>query len=589
MGGEGEGLPRTYENVNIRPPTRLGTLFHIAMVNKKLAILLAFGVVLGGLFTPVPDIDGDGVPAGIELLEGTDPLSADTDGDGYDDGEELSSNADPHKQDTDGDGLNDSREAELGTDPMKQDTDGDGLDDKQEVNIGTDPTKSDTDGDGIGDEKEYRGPTDPTKADTDGDGLDDREEMRGRTDPTKADTDGDGLDDKFELDEFQSNPVKEDTDEDGLDDEAEYEAGTDPRTRDTDNDGLSDAREVNELSTDPTKADTDGDGILDAEELELGTNPTTADTDSDGLRDSNELRNQTNALNADGDGDRLYDSWEVNGEAPDGVELPDADGRHMDMYIVVQYGPDSSGLTDSEKQKIKQSMANLPNSNVGGFRGVNVHFVRSEQVSSTPTYSGSNSMLEDRYRDLPEEEQGIYYLLLIGDVQSGSSVGAGASPGFVSIIDSDYHSRPNAAVHELLHNVAGELPEDAQCSGDAYHTCEGWLASTDSEMSPTLNEDLTDYFEQYGFKPHPPDDTPTRNENGRIWGSGSDETTDDDDTTAPPNGTETSNTTELVRSPVIDAETRSSPTGRSAVSMAPTVAPPQARLPVAGGRSVSGV
>lgn len=527
------------------------------MVNKRHAILLAFGVVLAGMFTPIPDIDGDGVAFGVELLEGTDPFSNDTDNDGYDDGEELSSNADPHEQDTDGDGLNDAREAELGTDPMRQDTDDDGLDDKQEVNIGTDPTNPDTDGDGIGDEQEFRGPTDPTKADTDGDGLDDQRELRGKTDPTKADTDGDGLDDQFEIEEFKSNPVESDTDSDGLDDKAEYEAGTNPRTEDTDGDGLSDAREVNELPTDPTKADTDEDGILDSEELEVGTDPTDPDTDQDGLNDNAEFVNQTNALNEDSDGDRLFDSWEVAGEAPGGVELPEADARHLDIYIVVQYGPDSDGLTDGEKQSVKDAMSNLPISNVGGFAGVEVHFVRSEQLSSTPTYTGSTSQIQDRYTDLPKEEQGIYHLLLLGDVQNGDSVGAGASPGFVTIIDQDYHSRSNAIVHELLHNVAGELPEGAQCRGDAYHTCDGWLASSDSQMSASLHEDVISYFEQYGFKPHPEDDTPTRDDDGSIWGTNDGETNDDstsgddDDEPGPPGGTTTGDneTSELVRSP----------------------------------------
>ena len=100
-----------------------------------------------------PDTDGGGVPDGVEVDRGTDPL------DPTDDDPEVD-------LDSDDDGLTDAEEAELGTDPFDADTDDDGLTDGEEVNdTETDPLEPDTDGGGVPDGIEVeRGtnPLDPT-------------------------------------------------------------------------------------------------------------------------------------------------------------------------------------------------------------------------------------------------------------------------------------------------------------------------------------------------------------------------------------------------------------------------------------------
>lgn len=147
---------------------------------------------------PFGDLDGDGIPNGIEdlnrngIYDGgneTDARNPDTDGDGLPDGEEDANRngivdegeTDPRVADTDGDGLSDGYEINVsGTDPLNPDTDGDGLSDGQEVNVtGTDPLNPDTDGDGLLDGDE----------DWNGDGILDPDE----TDPLRPDTDGDGI------------------------------------------------------------------------------------------------------------------------------------------------------------------------------------------------------------------------------------------------------------------------------------------------------------------------------------------------------------------------------------------------------------
>jgi arylsulfatase A-like enzyme len=77
------------------------------------------------------DLDGDGVPSGVEISPGigTDPFDADTDDDGLDDGEEI--NYAPGPDDIYSPGLD--------TNPLAADTDGDAHSDGDEVDAGYDP------------------------------------------------------------------------------------------------------------------------------------------------------------------------------------------------------------------------------------------------------------------------------------------------------------------------------------------------------------------------------------------------------------------------------------------------------------------
>ncbi|UMB59997.1 Ig-like domain-containing protein [Lutibacter sp. A80] len=96
------------------------------------------------------DCDGDGVPNGEEITDGTDPLDPDTDGDGDPDGSDTApldpceynsatqntANADAAwlADDCDGDGIPNEEEIDNGTDPLDPDTDGDGNPDNTDPN-----------------------------------------------------------------------------------------------------------------------------------------------------------------------------------------------------------------------------------------------------------------------------------------------------------------------------------------------------------------------------------------------------------------------------------------------------------------------
>ncbi|MCB8920181.1 MAG: protein kinase [Ardenticatenaceae bacterium] len=70
-----------------------------------------------------PDTDGDGLTDGEEMLQwGSDPRKRDSDGDILDDWQEVMTyKTSPIKADTDGDGVNDGLEVAQGTDPLSQD------------------------------------------------------------------------------------------------------------------------------------------------------------------------------------------------------------------------------------------------------------------------------------------------------------------------------------------------------------------------------------------------------------------------------------------------------------------------------------
>jgi hypothetical protein len=256
-----------------------------------------------GITDEAEDLDGDQLHNWIEHISdiGTSPIIWDTDGDGMPDGWEVFNGTNqlmPDSQDDiDLDMLTNLEEFENRTRPNNYDTDGDGLTDGEEILIGFH-------GELI--EGKYNSNSNAKKY---------------YTDATTNDTDSDGINDTFEVRELKTNASSADTDGDGILDPEELAHGkdgfiTNPRSDDTDNDFLTDKDEIDRIwgyNTKPTKADEDNDGLLDGEEIFTdffpfqdidttvfgcidtgkvdGTNPTDWDTDDDGLPDGWENKN----------------------------------------------------------------------------------------------------------------------------------------------------------------------------------------------------------------------------------------------------------------------------------------------------------
>ena len=261
-------------------------------------------------FASANDIDGDGVPAGVDRDDSNARTCSDIDADGCDDCAVSRVQA-PKSDgaDTDGDGLCD------GGDPVAWDADSD----DDGVADGDEPSwAEDTDGDGLANYLDV---------DSDNDGLFDGTELAA---PGVADPDG-----QSPLKGTDPGPDKVlgTSDDPWFVRDADPATATDPLAADSDGGGVDDGAEdpnhngrVDEGELDPrddaddvAPADGDGDGLTDAEEEAHGTDPDDADMDDDGVLDGSEPN-----WNADSDGDgfaNVLDPDSDNDFVMDGTEL----------------------------------------------------------------------------------------------------------------------------------------------------------------------------------------------------------------------------------------------------------------------------
>lgn len=233
--------------------------------------------------------------------------------------------------------------------------------------------------------------------------------------------------------------------------------------------------------------DSDGDGLSDERERALGTDPTDPDTD----------------------GDRLPDGWEVRNETDEGVPLPGADPLHRDLYVQVSYGTGIDPLTDAERAGMRRRFAAMALDNPDGEPGVRLHVGVTRRLDRRVRLDGTESrerLLERLYTDATMgERRCVYHHLVLGQILDEDTLGYGDTPGYLSVVDGtrvasdddgdgEGASRVDYAVHELLHNVAGELDDGS------YHTTGGWLshrvddAGWARELSPVTRRSLADGF-----------------------------------------------------------------------------------------------
>ena len=234
--------------------------------------------------------------------------------------------------------------------------------------------------------------------------------------------------------------------------------------------------------------DPDGDGLDTEREEELGTDPNDPDTD----------------------GDRLPDGWEVNGETPDGAELPGADPLHKDIYLQLSYAEGVPELTDRERENLRDIWDEMNVSNPDGERGITLHIDDEQphggEVDVNRTFTETpEEFLEDQYAEyLPPSRRCVYHgsTFVEVNIREADFLGYSRSTGYESVIAGQlegrtrddvvgtYNDRVNSLTHELLHNVVGTLTEGS----DPGHVngAEGWLAGV---QSPVEND--TEFANRY--------------------------------------------------------------------------------------------
>lgn len=294
-----------------------------------------------------------------------------------------------------------------------------------------------------------------------------------------TDTDGDGLTDAREA-ALGTDPLDADADADGLEDDWELDVGTDPLANDTDGDGAPDGLEL-DRGTSPLAVDADGDGLNDTRELELGTAVTGVDTDGDGLEDGREVALGTDPLDPDTDGDGLEDGWEVADVTPGGAELPDSDPLARDIYVQVDYARGVEGADAAFYDRVRGAFADMAVDNPDNTTGIDLH-VREGRLNESATFTGGNfwELKERYYTERLGQRAGVYHHVVVGEFDT-SHVGYGEVGGRFSVVAAraDADTRRYVVVHELLHNVVGEVDAPGACRGDPKHYCGGgWLTPT---------------------------------------------------------------------------------------------------------------
>lgn len=220
----------------------------------------------------------------------------------------------------------------------------------------------------------------------------------------------------------------------------------------------------------------------------------------------------------DTDGDRLDDRAEERGETSSSAEILDANPNRTDLYIQVHHADGIQPLSEQEKRQLKQVWRTMPIENPDGSTGVEIH------IDDGPPYAGplgesvkvdDQSAVDDlRNQYYTEAYLGnrmcTYHQVVLMEIDSDEYAGYGSSPGMFTVVDgtttSSYSGtvsvRVRGITHELLHNIVGEVPEEAR-GVDRFHTTGGWLSgrqhSGDLAQQEYLPKPVADNLSENGF------------------------------------------------------------------------------------------
>jgi hypothetical protein len=183
-----------------------------------------------------------------------------------------------------------------------------------------------------------------------------------------------------------------------------------------------------------------------------------------------------------------------------------------DLFVRVDYAPGIDRLSAAERSALAERFGSMPVANPDGSEGVDLHLVEGDRLDERVTVGSDDEFerLRERYYD--EADLGasrcVYHRTLLVYTEGGEYLGVGAAPGYFSVAGGRDRSRVEGAltarsatlVHELLHNVVGELSDPATLDG--YHTDGGWLAHQ-AGGGRYLSEPVADQLSTAGFATAP--------------------------------------------------------------------------------------
>lgn len=204
----------------------------------------------------------------------------------------------------------------------------------------------------------------------------------------------------------------------------------------------------------------------------------------------------------DADGDRLKDSWERAGKTPDGVALPGADPKRMDLYVQINYGGGTYPLSKEEKRQLRRVWRQMPVENPDGSTGIRLHIddsrPRGGGLGAQVQVSGPDSDEISQYytRQYLGKRTCRYHQVVVGDIRKAGMAGVAHGPGFAAVVednrtryDGNVSKRVHVITHELLHNVAGPVG----------HTDQGWLYPYTAPGQDHLSKKTARYLERNGL------------------------------------------------------------------------------------------
>lgn len=208
------------------------------------------------------------------------------------------------------------------------------------------------------------------------------------------------------------------------------------------------------------------------------------------------------------DGDGLVSEVEASEETDGGYPLPEADEDHKDLYVRVYVGDGIQPLTTAEQADLREIWATMPVTNPDGKEGVDIHITQ-VQLSQSITANLDDETLRDLETQIykqrvPEAAQcSVYAVVLVNVEGNPESIGRGAAPGYVAIVDgqqtqrynTEYSVRTTTITHELLHNVVGKFEDGST------HTSEGWLTGNPGKHGTQfyMSNKTASYLSNHGF------------------------------------------------------------------------------------------